>query len=280
MPSPSLPLVDREPVRPSPKARRVIVGIASAVTVLLLLGGFFNLLTNVARHQYLVTRTWSGAEVAALAEARLSNDAGHLEVTGLATRDVHVEVDVTDGLFRARHAERLSGDLLRTSGSCPLWFATHCRVDQRVQLPAGTPLDVHARHGHLTIRDVDGPVTIDAKFGAVRLTGLGGGGRISHEFNDLTATGLRGAAWQVRHRFGNTELRFDEAPVELRVDVQFGTTVIVLPDDGASYHVTGESGFGHRDIEVRTDPSSDRRIHLDTRFGDVTVRYALGSTGG
>ncbi len=269
-----LPLAERRPVAPSPRARRWVIGLASTAAVVLLAGTFFQLLTAIARHEYTVTETWTGADVSAVESARLSNHVGHLEVTGTARDEIRVDVEVTDGLFRARRNEAVVGDQLRTRASCPLWFTTHCRVDQLVTLPADLRTEIDGRHGTVTLTGLAGPVVSDTAFGPLRVAGLAGPTVLRHQFGDLAATGLRSDSLEVRHRFGNTDIEFAEAPTELRVDTQFGTTVIELPDDGAAYRVTGATSFGTRTIDVRTDSESPRHIELDTSFGDAIVRYA------
>ena len=273
MTSIATPLSQRRPVEARPAQRTWIFALASIATVVILAAGFFKLLTMVALDDYSVTATWSGAELAPVERAHLSNSAGHLEVTGGPDESVRVDVDVTDGLFRADREEWIDGDTIRVHAACTLWFATHCRVDQRVQVPAAMPLTVDARHGDVTLRDLSGSLRSDTGFGPLRLVGVTGEVVIRHEFGELHATDLRSPSARVTHRFGDRHLGFSAAPSDVRLVVDFGTTVVEVPNDGSTYHVTGSSSFGHRSIEVRTDPNSERTIHVDSRFGDVTVRY-------
>jgi hypothetical protein len=273
MTSTSTPLSQRRPVEARPSQRTWILGLASLATVVILAASFLKLLTIVAIDEYTVTATWSPAELATVDRAHLSNRAGRLEVVGGADGTVQVDVEVTDGLFRADRDERIDGDTVRVHARCTLWFTTHCRVDQHIRIPAAMPLTIDARHGDVVLRDLGGSLTSNTGFGPLVLDGIAGDAAIRHEFGELEARRLGSRSMQATHRFGNVHLHFADAPVDVRVEVEFGATVIEVPDDGQAYHVTGSSSFGNRSIQVRTDPNSERVIHLDTRFGDATIRY-------
>ena len=279
-PSHDQPDIARTPVVAGRRFRRVLLWLGSPLTVLFLGFASFNLLTLVAIDEYQVVTTFSTAELSPVEHVAVTNHTGRIEVVGTSTGDARLEIDVTDGLFRADREERVDGDTLRATASCTLWFTTHCRVDQRLWLPADLSVEVRGEHGDVAIDGVAGALRVNGRFGELNLVDTSGPTTIDHGFGSVTARGLTSTEITVSHRFGDTLLSFSEPPDEVRVDSRFGTTTIELPDDGASYRVTGRSTLGDRRIEVRTDVDSERTIHVDSRFGDVTIRYASGNSGG
>lgn len=53
-----------------------------------------------------------------------------------------------------------------------------------------------------------------------------------------------------------------------------GDVVIAVPDDGEAYNVVGDSGDNDREVQIATDPNSDRIVDISTTTGEVTIRYA------
>ncbi len=253
--------------------RRAMLWIGSVFTVLALLAGLFRLLTAVAYDQHFENLTFTAAELASVDEVSIRNSTGHVEVTGTRDPDARVEVDVGDGLFRARHRSVIEGGALALEASCPLGFATRCRVHHDVELPAPLGVNVHSRMGHVSITDFDGDVDVSERFGSVSLERVGGAVAVDQRFGDVTARALVSPSVSVDNQFGSVTLAFDNSPVDVRVTSTFGQVTIELPDDGAAYRISGSTDFGERTVDVRIDPDSDRAIHVDSTFGQVTIRY-------
>jgi hypothetical protein len=263
-----------EPVTASPRLRATVGWVGAAFTVLTLAAAFLKVLSMVAYDQYTLVGAYQPADLAGIDSVLVENSAGGVEVRGSAARSARVTTDVTDGLFRSSHGHARSAGELRVWGSCRASFATHCRVDHVLEVPDHLGLTVRARHGNIVVSGVTGPLDLDGRFGGMDLTGASGPVRLRQSFGALVARDLTAESATVWHRYGETTLSFVEPPREVRVSTQFGTTVVEVPDDGGAFQVTGTSAFGNRSVEVRTDPASDRLIHVDTRFGDVTIRYA------
>ena len=256
-----------------PRLRRVLLWVGSAVTVVALLLVGFRLLAQVAYDQYVVTEAIDATQLAGVNQVRVSNTAGSITVVASDITDASVTLDVVDGLFAADRSVAIRSGELRVDTSCDVWFATHCRVDQRVAMPASLPLDVRGRHGHVRIEGASAPLRVDGRFGDLVVEGAAGPVSIDHGFGRVTAAGLGGAEVDVTLRFGESRLEFAVTPSDVRVDSRFGSTTIEVPDDGTVYRITGTTSFGDRSIQVRTDPDSSNVIHVDSTFGEVTVRY-------
>lgn len=262
-----------DPVSATPRMRRAVRIVGSVVAGLILAVSLFRVLSAIAYDDYVVDTSYPAAEVAGVELLAVDNSAGHTEVRGAPGGGVQLSTEVTDGLFRARHDHRIQGDRLRVDADCPVGFATRCRVDHRVTVPDRFGVEARGRFGDVTVTGITGPVDVDGGFGRVELTGLAGSLRVRHGFGTIEARGLTAPSVDVSNQFGETTLVFATAPTDVRVDAQFGATVIELPDDGTAYRVTGAGDLGNRSVEVRTDPSSERSLHVDHQFGDLTIRY-------
>jgi hypothetical protein len=274
--SPSTDQTDgpRTPVVASRRLRSVLLWLGSVFTVITLLVVGFRLLAQVAYDQYLVTETIEATQLAGVGQVRVANTAGSIDVVVSDRSDASVTLDVTDGLFAADRTVGVRSGVLRVETSCDLWFATHCHVDQRLAVPATLPLEVRGRHGNVRVQGASAALRVDGRFGDLVVQGAGGTVSIDHGFGAVTATDLASTDVDVALRFGESTLGFVVAPSDVRVDSRFGSTTIEVPDDGTVYRVTGTTSFGDRSIQVRTDPDSTNLIHVDSAFGEVTIRYA------
>jgi hypothetical protein len=265
---------DHQPVVASPRLRTVVRWVGGIFAIATLAAGSFKLLTTFAYDQNTVTATYSAAELGPVAEVAIRNSAGDVVVRGSRSREATVTSDVADGLFRARDGHRIEGNRLAVWGSCPVGFTTRCHVHHALDVPAGLDVAVTGRLGNIDVAGMTGALRLDSRFGRVSVEQAGGPLTIDHDFGVLTATALTSPTVEVAHEFGDTTISFVEAPTEVRVRTRFGATVIEVPDDGTAYRITGSTDLGVRTVYVRTDPGSDRVIHVDTRFGDATIRYA------
>lgn len=263
----------RLPVTAGPRLRLVVRIVGSVVAATALIGALFNAFNTIAFEDFADKATFSAAELSEVETVVVRNTAGHSEVRVGSDDDVRLATTGTEGLFGLDRANRVSGDQLLLESSCPASFATHCRVDQVVAVPNHLAVDVRGRHGDVRVSGVSQPVNVDSRFGRIELADLSGPVRVRHGFGVIEAHGLSAPSVDVISQFGETTLVFTGVPGDVRVDTRFGQTVIELPDDGTTYRVTGETQFGDRVIEVRTDPASDQVLHVDHQFGDVIIRY-------
>lgn len=262
------------PVVASPRLRTVVRWVGAAFTIATLTAGFFKLLTTFAFDQNTTSATYTTAQLAAVDEVSIQNTAGDVVVRGGPSSDATVTSDVADGLFRAREWNRVDGDQLTVRGSCPMGFATRCHVHHALDVPAGLDLEVSGQLGTVDVSGMTGALRLGGQFGRMSIDGATGPVRIEHGFGELVASGLASPVVEVSHQFGDTTLTFSEPPTNVQITTQFGTTLVEVPDDGAPYRIRGATQLGNRSVEVRTDPASDRVIHIDTQFGDATIRYA------
>lgn len=276
-PSPPFPPADASPrqaVVAGRGTRGALLGLGSVFTILALAAAVFRLLTMIAFDQHFENLTFTPAELGPVTTASIRNTTGNINVVGTAGAEAHVEVDVGDGLFRARHREVIDGQTLTLDASCPFSALTRCRVHHNLQLPAGLGVEAYSRIGNMTVADMEGDVAIDGRFGGVTAERLAGPLTVNHRFGEINARQLDSPSVSVDTRFGAAHLGFATAPQNVQVRSRFGEVAIELPDDGTAYRVIGSSNFGDRNIEIRVDPDSDHVLDVDSAFGAITVRYA------
>jgi hypothetical protein len=261
------------PVAASPRVRSAFLWMGSAVTVVALTSMLFNLLNAVAWNTYVVEHFVAEAELDGIETIEVRNSAGGIEVIGVGAGGAKLTSEVTDGVFSADHGYRLDAERLVVTGDCRFAFATNCRVDHHLEAPSSLALVLRSNHGDLSVTDTSGPIRADARFGEVTIGRVSGPLEVDNRFGSIRLRDLRSQLVRVEQTFGELQASFIEAPAEVSVVSRFGAVVIEVPDDGGTYAVTGSSSFGERRIEVRTDPDSARRIHVDHDFGDLTIRY-------
>ncbi|MGY6502383.1 MAG: hypothetical protein ACXIVQ_15975 [Acidimicrobiales bacterium] len=265
--------VPPSPVTAGPRLRTTARVVGSVFAVIVLAGTGFSLLNTIAYEHFSVDTSYTGTQLARVESVVLDNSGGGGEIRGTSQAGASLTTTGTDGLISSRHDSRVAGSVLHVDGSCRGTIGTRCRVHQSAAVPSHLSVEARVRHGDLTVADIAGPVAVDTLFGRVDLTDLSGPLELRHGFGLLQAQGLRSTDVDATHQFGQMTLAFVEAPTSVRVDSRFGQTIVEVPDDGTAYRVTGTIEFGERTVSVRTDPDSERTIHVDHQFGDVTIRY-------
>ena len=244
----------------------------SILTVLVLGGATMNAVGLIAREEQTVVTEIDAAGLTAL---DVHVDAGSIEVVGTDTDVVRIEAELTHGLRRTGNRAEVEGDTLFVRSSCPL-FGQWCEADYRIEVPAELAVRLDIDDGHLTVRDVDGPVEADGDDGSMELTRLSGDVVADTENGRVIGAGLRSQVVDADSDNGSVRLTFAEPPRRVEATSDNGEVEIVLPDDDTTYLVDIDTDRGSTDIGVRTDPDSDRLIIGRTQNGSVTVRYPTG----
>jgi hypothetical protein len=162
---------------------------------------------------------------------------GSVRLVGTADRTVTVERRVERGIRGPSHHEWVDDGELVISSSCPLRvLAPSCEVDYLVHVPSEVSVELDG-----------GGLTAD-------VVGIDGALDVSINGGDVDAT-------------------FDEAPTAIKARTNGGDIDIVIPDDGLAYRVDASSDGGSTEVDVRTDPTSDRILDLHTNGGSISVTY-------
>jgi DUF4097 and DUF4098 domain-containing protein YvlB len=133
---------------------------------------------------------------------------------------------------------------------------------------------VHTSDGHLSLRDISGPVDGSTSDGGIDATGLSARSTFQTRDGSLRATGLSSPSVTAASSDGSVELVFDRPPSTVTAQSRDGSVEVRVPDDGTAYRVSTDVSDGHKDVSVPTDPASPRRIDVRTSDGSITVGTA------
>ena len=193
-------------------------------------------------------------------------------------RDTPVEIDNNDGSIVASglggtvklHSDHGSVNVIDLRAKSATISADH------------GPVSVSGRAATADLRSSHGPVdatglTADrlrarAADGLIRLSGRVKTADLHGTHGDIVVNGLAAERVTARTQDGDVRLRFTEPPTETRAGSRHGDVRVRLPG-GQSYAISTSTGHGDTRIapSVHRDPSSSRRIDLDTGSGDLTV---------
>ncbi len=244
---------DETPQPPPPQAprkrwRRLLVFIAGGI---LILAGLATLLNKAFE------RTRTSTETYPEAISHLVVDSSNGDIVIVATEDGALTVERTER-YSFRNPEGtavVDGTTLTLEDGCPGAFAalfSHCRVDFRITVPAGTEVTVELSNGNI---DVDG---------------VGGGVSLICSNGDITGRSLTASVLLADSSNGDIGLSFVSAPERIVADTSNGDIEIVVPDD--TYRIEAETSNGRIEYGVDTDPDAERSITATTSNGDIDIR--------
>jgi len=195
-----------------------------------------------------------------------------VEIVGAAhATSVSMTRSYTWSLGKPSITNRLDGDLLSISSSCPFSVGLGCSGHVRLVVPGSMDVQVHNSDGSVTLRDLNGPVDLSTSDGSITAANLTGRVTLHSSDGSLVATGLRSEQVDASTSDGSVRLSFELAPSSVTAHSGDGSIEVVVPADGTAYHVTGTTGDGSRDVTVPTDSNSARRMRLSTGDGSVRV---------
>jgi Putative adhesin len=165
-------------------------------------------------------------------------DSGSVRIVGSADDEITIDATVHRGLRGPSHSEHVVGDRLVVRSSCPFDVITStCSVDYVIHVPNNVAVTARGDGADFDIAAVHGDV-------------------------DVVVNG------------GEVDMSFDAAPQHVRADANGGHINIMVPDDITGYNVDAHTNGGSTDVGIRTDPTSDRTITVETNGGDIDIRYA------
>jgi hypothetical protein len=197
--------------------------------------------------------------------------AGAVRVVGTGdTDEIVVRTEVSDGLEKTSHSERIDGERLVLDTQCPFW-TSFCEVRYEVEMPADLALDVWSPE-NITVEDVDGDVKVSSD-GAIDVARLGGRLEADGMDGSITARDLRSSDVVADVADGRVTLDFAEAPLSVRAKSVDGSIDILVPEGPEEYRVATDTVDGSAGTQVSNGPNGDRTITASTTDGDVLIRY-------
>jgi hypothetical protein len=282
--SPSSPPSAPARGRPSGRARRVLLGLGTLLSLALIAWGVLWLINLFGR----TSEERSSVLPATGDRLSVASPVGAIRITGADVDQIEVRVRLRYGLQAPRLEQEPGPDGIRLSAACP-WYGFLCSADYEVRVP--TRMDVWAKSsgGSITIRAVGGRVEASSSGGSVRVEEVrgavlarssGGDVRVADADGvvDLDSSGgevtgerLRGAEATAESSGGDVRLDFAAAPRDVRARSSGGEVEVLLPRVDGGYRVDADTSGGERRVDVPTDPASSRSVRAQSSGGDVTV---------
>lgn len=253
---------DRDPGLRTP-LRVLVVGLA-----LIMVGWCtLTLVSLLARGNGEANGTYSGV-------SSLVVDTGFesVEIVGSPTATkVSMERTYHWSLGRPTVKVRQQGDLLTVSSSCPFQVGIGCTGKVRLRVPEGVDVRAETSDGGLTLRDLTGPVDASTADGDIDASALTGQLGFRVKDGSIDATGIRTGTVAVQSADGDVHLSFEVPPTAVTGSSQDGSITVLVPRDKTAYDVDMSVQDGSRNVDVPTDPNSDRKITLEAADGSLTV---------
>jgi Putative adhesin len=233
--------------------------------------GGFNVVSLLAHEERTEVRTYDASDVRVL---DVDNSDGPVTVVGSSGRDeITVTAEISDGLRKTGESQALVDGRLELRASCPNIGSDWCQVKYTVEVPTDIEVRADTDNGQLTVRGIDGPVTLDSDNGSIEVTDLGGNLTTNSNNGSVTASALTSDVVVAESDNGSLEIEFLEPPATVDARSNNGTVEVVVPRTDDFYNLDVSTDNGDVSREVRDDPSGERRITIETDNGDAIVRY-------
>lgn len=195
-------------------------------------------------------------DAAGIERLRVETGNGRITVTAGDTDEIDVtarlrETDEGDADWNVRD----DGGTLVLEGRCDEGWFDECSVGFDVVVPADLGVDVETDNGRIDLDGLAGTVAAETDNGSI------------------AATALQAPTVRADSDNGRIELRFSETPDDVTATSDNGSIAVRFPDDGGSHDVTTKTDNGSVTVDVRTDPTSDRSIAVETDNGSIEVAY-------
>jgi Putative adhesin len=267
--------------------RRPLITIGSLITIIFLAYGSLMIVTLISRN-----KTSSSVRFEGVKSVKLRLGAGSIKLIGTDATTVTGTRAVVRSLRKPTFSEKLIDDgVLEISTSCAALFNLNCSVDYDLRVPSSVSITGSSSGGEITVSGTDGNITVSSSGGGIAtnqtsgnlvLDSSGGGIRAAKSSGSLELSSSGGGirvtqstsgAVRADSSGGGVRLEFDREPVSVTADSSGGGVSVVVPRSAVAYNVSASSSGGGENVEVKTDPDSDRRIKVNSSGGGVSVRY-------
>ncbi len=248
-------------------SRRTWLVIGAIAAALTLVFGTFQVVSLLARSTDETTTTFQ-----AVRRVVVDNDAGSIRLRPSPDATLRIDRKETRGLTRPSYSERREGDRLVVEADCgrPLGW---CRVELEVEVPAGVDVDARGGGGSFRADGLDAGLRVQRSGGSITVVGSGPVLDIASSGGSVSVEAARAGDVKVRSSGGSVRVRSTVAPDTVDIRSSGGSVTVELPDGPIPYRVDATSSGGSARTQVRTDPTSTRRITAHSSGGSVTVRY-------
>jgi hypothetical protein len=246
--------------------------VGSAVTILLLVWGVVQTASWLARTETSVQLAEPGD---GLGEVRIEMDNGSLVVRSTSGDEIQVTGTLVSDLVEPDVDQRREGDRWVMRVRCSLGFLpTACGSNLELAVPEDLRVTVRASNTPVRLVGVRSELDVATSNNAVEGDDLSGRRVRVRTSNDrVELSGLRVADVETTTSNDRVALAFEDAPDAVVVRTSNDRVQVVVPDTPVPFAVDLRTSNGSATNQVRSDPTSDRRIDVRTSNDDVTVRY-------
>lgn len=202
----------------------------------------------------------------------IRSDSGDVVVTGSDRDDVLIVARVRHGLWRSRVTIEERDGVVTTSTSCP-FLSNNCAVDYSIEVPTDLAVRVHSGNGTVSARDLRGRAELTSGNGDVRANGLAGSVQLRSANGQVEGFDLGAGPLEASSDNGDVTVELTQPPTHVVAESDNGDVEVTLPDTGDAYDLEMATDNGSRSGQIRTDPSSARRLVIRSDNGDVRVAY-------
>jgi hypothetical protein len=244
----------------------------SVLTIALLGWGVLQCAAWLARTETAVLASQPGD---GLTEVLIEMDNGSLLVRSTSGDEVQVTGTLVSDLTEPDVEHRREGDRWVVRARCPLNFLpTACGSELELAVPEGLPITVRASDTPVRLVGVRSELDVVTSDNAVEGDDLSGPRVSVRTSNDrVELSGLRVADVDATTSNDRVALSFEDSPESVVIRTSNDRVLVVVPDRPVPFAVDLRTSNGSSTNQVRSDPTSDRRIDVRTSNDDVTVRY-------
>ena len=160
----------------------------------------------------------------------------------------------------------------RITAHCAVAAKPLCAISYEIAVPNGYIIDLHGSAGALDVRGLTMErLRIEVASAATHLEDITGPVEISSRSGSITGARLGVAEFSAQMASGRTNLDFALPPRLVNVAASSGAVALRLPATEGAYGVEVHTASGAQEIQVPTDPASERRVTVSTGSGKVQV---------
>jgi DUF4097 and DUF4098 domain-containing protein YvlB len=180
---------------------------------------------------------------------------------------------LTYGLRRPEVEEHANGDtFVIRDRDCAASIAFQCRVRWLLQIPRSLEVNAVTAGGSISVSNVDGTLRLQSYSGRVNVQGAASQVLVLHSnTGSVTAAHVRSERVTASTQSGAVSLAFRAPPSFVYGRSENGQIGVVVPDGDETYRIRAESGNGSTTVTAHNDPSSPRRIDIESTSGAVSV---------
>ncbi|HEX3003556.1 MAG TPA: DUF4097 family beta strand repeat-containing protein [Angustibacter sp.] len=227
-----------------------IVAALVIVGLIVVIAGLFVATTVGGRQSRHLSETYTGVRTI---DVQVSAEA--VELVASADDVTRLDRTATWSVREPRLTQQLDGDRLVVRSSCPFGFGLGCSGRVRIDVPSGVDVRVHSSAGAVRAEGLSGALDLSTSAGSVRAT-------------NLTSSDVRASS-----SAGSVTVELASEPMRVTASSSAGSVTVLLPRGDATYRVSAKTSAGSENVDVRTDPASDRVVDVHSSAGSVRVGY-------